>query len=55
MAAGLAAIATNKGGPAEIFADGSGVLVDPSNTKDIARGLLEGLTNHSALASCNPE
>ena len=50
VAAGLAAIATNKGGPAEIFADGSGVLVDPSNTKDIARGLLEGLTNHSALA-----
>ena len=50
VAAGLAAVATNKGGPAEIFADGSGVLVDPSNTTDIARGLMEGLTNHSALA-----
>ena len=49
-AAGLAAVATNKGGPTEIFADGSGVLVDPFNPTDIARGLLEGLTNHSALA-----
>ena len=49
-ATGLAAVATNKGGPTEIFADGSGVLVDPFNPTDIARGLLEGLTNHSALA-----
>ncbi len=49
-ACGLAPVATKNGGPTEIFADGSGVLVDPFHPDDIARGLLEGLKNHGELS-----
>ncbi len=47
---GLACVATRNGGPSEIFADGSGVLVDPADPGDIARGLVEALENQGDLA-----
>jgi len=50
MACGLVVIATKNGGPSEILQeDGAeyGILVDPINEKDIARGLLEALSNPS--------
>ena len=49
-ACGLAVVATRNGGPSEIFADGSGVLVDPSDSTDIARGLREALQNTAYYA-----
>ena len=49
-ACGLAPVATKNGGPSEIFANGSGVLVDPFDSKDIARGLIEALENHTVLS-----
>jgi sucrose-phosphate synthase len=50
-ACGLAPVATRNGGPTEIFADGSGVLVDPFDVDDIARGLLRALDNHAGLSA----
>ncbi len=50
-AAGLAPVATKHGGPMEIFADGSGVLVDPFSPDDIARGLLDALDRHGELSA----
>ncbi|PLX42890.1 MAG: glycosyltransferase family 1 protein [Hyphomicrobiales bacterium] len=47
---GLACVATSKGGPSEIFEDGSGVLVDPFDAADIARGLETALENQADLA-----
>lgn len=44
-ACGLAVVATKNGGPTEIFADGSGMLVDPFDSDDIARGLSQCLDN----------
>jgi len=49
-ACGLACVATRNGGPSEIFADGSGILVDPARPEDIARGLFEALENQAELA-----
>lgn len=49
-ACGLPVVATRNGGPSEIFADGSGVLVDPSDEPDIARGLLACLAQQSDYA-----
>ncbi len=49
-ACGLACVATANGGPSEIFADGSGVLVDPAEPDDIARGLLQALDDQAELA-----
>ena len=49
-ACGLACVATRNGGPSEIFADGSGILVDPAEPSDIARGLLAALENQADLA-----
>ena len=49
-ACGLACVATRNGGPSEIFADGSGVLVDPDEPSDIARGLNVALENQADLA-----
>jgi sucrose-phosphate synthase len=49
-ACGLACVATRNGGPSEIFADGSGILVDPFDSGDIARGLLQALAEHAVLS-----
>jgi sucrose-phosphate synthase len=49
-ACGLACVATRNGGPSEIFADGSGILVDPADPGDIARGLVAALENQADLA-----
>jgi len=49
-ACGLACVATRNGGPSEIFADGSGILVDPLDSADIARGLLQALAKHADLS-----
>lgn len=49
-ACGLACVATRNGGPSEIFADGSGILIDPSDSADIARGLLEALSAQGELS-----
>ncbi len=49
-ACGLACVATANGGPSEIFADGSGILVDPFDADDIARGLREALDRAPELA-----
>ncbi len=49
-ACGLAVVATRNGGPSEIFVDEAGVLVDPADIEDIARGLLEALENYEGYA-----
>ncbi len=49
-ACGLACVATRNGGPSEIFADGSGILVDPFDVEDIAAGLLRALDNAAELS-----
>ncbi|HSS65132.1 MAG TPA: glycosyltransferase [Gammaproteobacteria bacterium] len=49
-ACGLAVVATKNGGPSEIFVDEAGVLVDPADAQDIARGLLEALEHHRSYA-----
>jgi sucrose-phosphate synthase len=49
-ATGLVCVATKNGGPSEIFADGSGELVDPFDANDIARGLSSALDNADTLA-----
>ncbi len=50
-ACGLAVVATNNGGPTEIFEGGAGVLVDPFETKNIADGLLEGIVSAERYAA----
>ena len=50
-ACGLAVVATKNGGPSEIFQDSSGVLVDPLDTEDIARGCILALMNAPTFAS----
>jgi len=49
-ACGLACVATKNGGPSEIFEDGSGVLVDPFDVDDIARGMNQALDQQVDLA-----
>lgn len=49
-ACGLAPVATKNGGPSEIFEDDTGILVDPFDADDIARGLLNALDNQQNLA-----
>ncbi|MEN8264053.1 MAG: glycosyltransferase [Nitrospirota bacterium] len=46
-ACGLSVVATKNGGPSEIFEDGSGLLVDPFDEKDIAAGLLRGVNEYN--------
>lgn len=46
MSCGLPAVVTNNGGPSESLVDGRkefGVLVDPSDPEDIARGILKAI------------
>lgn len=54
-ACGLACVATAKGGPSEIFEDGSGILVDPFDAADIARGLMKALDDQADLARRSAE
>ena len=49
-ACGLAVVATKNGGPSEIFLDDAGVLVDPADPQDIARGLILALDNYEVYA-----
>lgn len=49
-ASGLVCVATRNGGPSEIFEDGSGILVDPFDTDDIANGILKALEQHRDLS-----
>jgi sucrose-phosphate synthase len=49
-ACGLAVVATRNGGPSEIFVDEAGVLVDPTDVEDIARGLLKALEHYERYA-----
>ncbi len=46
VACGLAVVATKNGGPSEVFKDGSGILVDPFDEKEIAEGLLKGIERY---------
>lgn len=50
-ACGLAVAATKNGGPSEIFQHGSGILFDPLNTEDIAKGCLRALKHAPDLAN----
>ena len=50
-ATGLVPVVTKNGGTADIFSDGSGILVDPLCCDSIANGLMEGLNKHSELSS----
>lgn len=54
-ACGLACVATAHGGPSEIFADGSGLLVDPGDEESIARGLIGGLDRFETLSRAGRE
>ena len=49
-AAGLVPVVTKNGGPSEIFSDGSGVLVDPTSSKNISKGLIDGLNRYSEIS-----
>ena len=50
-ATGLVPVVTKNGGPADIFSNGSGILIDPLCSKSIANGLMEGLNKHTELSS----
>jgi len=54
-ACGLAVVATRNGGPAEIFAGGAGLLMDPEDPEDMARALCQGLAEHERLAQAGIE
>lgn len=49
-ACGLAVVATRNGGPSDIFEDGSGILLDPEDSRSIADALLKGLNEHAHYA-----
>ncbi len=49
-ACGLAVVATKNGGPTEIFEDGSGLLVDPTDPADMSQGIERALAEHGRLA-----
>jgi sucrose-phosphate synthase len=55
VACGLGCVATRNGGPSEIFADGSAILVDPTDVGDIACGLEEALDRQTELAEIGRE
>lgn len=50
-ACGLAVVATKNGGPSEIFQNGSGILFDPLDTKDIAKCCLRALKHAADLVN----
>ena len=49
-ASGLAPVVTENGDASEIFADGSGILVDPVSSISISKGLLDGLSRYNELS-----
>ncbi|VAW29433.1 Glycosyltransferase, partial [hydrothermal vent metagenome] len=49
-ACGLVPVTTKNGGPADIFKNDMGILVDPANTEDIARGISKALENYEEYA-----
>ena len=49
-ATGLVPVVTKNGGPSEIFLNGSGLLVDPTSTKSISEGLMDGLKRYPNLS-----
>ncbi|MGK7295300.1 MAG: glycosyltransferase [Candidatus Wenzhouxiangella sp. M2_3B_020] len=49
-ACGLAVVATRHGGPSEVFADGTGILVEPAEPGNMADGMLEALRRHDELS-----
>ena len=50
-ACGLAVVATRNGGPSEIFADGTGVLMNPEDPEEMAESFLTGLRRHGEFAA----
>ncbi len=54
-ACGLAVVATQNGGPVEIFAGGAGLLMDPEDPVDMARALRQGLADQQRLAAAGIE
>lgn len=49
-ACGLAVVATRHGGPVEVFAGGTGILVEPEDPVNLAEGMLEALSRQRELA-----
>ncbi len=49
-ACGLVPVTTKNGGPGDIFKNDMGILVDPANTEDIARGIAKALENYKEYA-----
>jgi sucrose-phosphate synthase len=49
-ACGLVPVTTKNGGPGDIFKDDIGILVDPADTEDIARGITKALENYEEYA-----
>ena len=49
-ACGLVPVTTKNGGPGDIFKNDMGILVDPADTKDIARGITKALGNYEEYA-----
>lgn len=49
-ACGLAEVATQNGGPSDIFEKGEGVLIDPTDENSIKMGLLKGLNEEETLS-----
>ena len=50
-ACGLVPVTTKNGGPGDIFKNDMGILVDPADTEDIARGMKKALENYEKYAN----
>ncbi len=49
-ACGLVPVTTKNGGPGDIFKNDMGILVDPADTEDIARGIAKAFGNYEEYA-----
>ena len=49
-ACGLVPVTTKNGGPSDIFKNDMGILIDPADTEDIARGITKALENYEEYA-----
>ena len=49
-ACGLVPVTTKNGGPGDIFKNDMGILVDPADTEDIARGIAKAFGNYEGYA-----